>query len=126
MTAEAPSLIGLRVLLVEDEMIVSLLIEDMLQDLSCVIVGPYDRFDPALAAAKADPFDFALLDINIAGVKAYPVAEVLTSRGIPFLFLSGYGEAAVPSDHPSWRVCSKPFRSDQLVTMMREQLRAQR
>jgi CheY-like chemotaxis protein len=105
-------------------MIVSLLIEAMLEDQHCVIVGPYDRMSSALEAARTDLFDFALLDVNIAGSKAYPVAEILTERGIPFLFLSGYGQMAIPADRPDWRVCSKPFRSDQLVQMMLEQLQA--
>src|SRR5271166_5040340 len=112
------SLAGLRVLVVEDEMLVSLLIEDVLADQHCVIVGPFDGVAGALQAALTASFDLALLDVNIAGAKVYPVADVLSERGIPFLLLSGYGQAAVPREHPEWRVCSKPFKPAVLVSML--------
>ena len=109
------SLKGLRVLVVEDEMIVSLLIEDILADEGCVIVGPHHRFEGALQAARTERLDAAVLDMNLAGVLVFPVAEALAERGIPFLFLSGYGPGGVPAGHPDWRVCSKPFTSDALT-----------
>jgi DNA-binding response OmpR family regulator len=116
------SLKGSRVLVVEDEMLVSLLIEDILTDEGCTIVGPYDRFEGALVAARNETIDLAVLDVNLAGVKVFPVAEALAERGIPFLFLSGYGQGVVPAAHPEWRVCSKPFRPGDLASMLREQL----
>jgi hypothetical protein len=63
-------------------------------------------------------FDLAVLDVNLAGEMVYPVAEVLTERHIPFLFLSGYGDEAIPPGHSNWRVCAKPFRGDDLASMM--------
>jgi DNA-binding NarL/FixJ family response regulator len=69
LVAQLP-LTGLRILLVEDEMLVSLLIEELLVDQQATVVGPYCRFDTALAAAKAEQFDFAVLDVNLAGKKA--------------------------------------------------------
>jgi DNA-binding response OmpR family regulator len=117
-------LAGLRVLVVEDEMLVSLLIEDVLVDQQCVIVGPCDRLTSALEAARTEIIDLAVLDVNLAGSKVYPVANVLEGRGIPFLLLSGYGKTAVPNDHPEWRVCSKPFRPEELVAMLTEQVRS--
>ncbi|MDT7953202.1 MAG: response regulator [Acetobacteraceae bacterium] len=117
-------LVGLRVLVVEDEMLVSLLIEDILGDQQCVIVGPCDQIKPALEAARTEVIDLAILDVNIAGSKVYPVAEVLAARNVPFLLLSGYGGSAVPSNHPDWRVCSKPFRSEELVGMLIEQVQS--
>src|ERR1700710_134135 len=95
-------LAGLRVLVVEDEMLVSLLIEDVLADQLCVIVGPYDRLGGALEAARTEAIDLAVLDVNIAGRKVYPLADVLAARHIPFLLLSGYGRNAIPIDHPDW------------------------
>lgn len=118
------TLAGLRVLVVEDEMLVSLLIEDMLAEEQCVVVGPFDRVSDALAAATCESIDLAVLDVNIGGMKVYPVAEILAARRIPFLFLSGYGRQAIPSDRPGWRVCSKPFRPEELVTMLIEQMQA--
>jgi CheY-like chemotaxis protein len=114
------NLIGLRVLVVEDEMLVSLQIEDVLIDEGCVIVGPYDHVAGALAAARAEALDLAVLDVNLRGVKVFPVAEALGERNIPFVLLSGYGRSAAPAAHPEWRVCSKPFQPDDLMVMLRE------
>jgi DNA-binding response OmpR family regulator len=102
-------------LLVEDEMLVSLLIEDVLFDAGCVIVGPFDRVPDGIRAARAEYIDVAILDVNIAGIKVYPVAEILAAREIPFLFLSGYGQQALPADRPDWRACNKPFKPAELV-----------
>jgi len=113
---------GLRVLVVEDELLISLLIEDILADRHCAVIGPFDRLAGALQAAKAEAFDLAVLDVNVAGEKVYPVAEILAARCIPFLFLSGYGQAAVPKNRPEWRVCKKPFRLEDLVTMLEAQM----
>jgi CheY-like chemotaxis protein len=122
--ADISNLAGARVLVVEDEMLVSLLIEDILTDSKCIIVGPYDRVPAALEAARTLPLDAAVLDVNLAGTKIYPVAEMLSARGIPFLLLSGYGSGAVPAEHTSWQVCAKPFRAEQLLTMLIQQIAA--
>ncbi len=118
------ALAGLRVLIVEDEMLVSLLIEDTLADEDCIIVGPFDDVAGALAAAQTELIDLAVLDVNLGGVKVYPVADMLAGRGIPFLLLSGYGPNAVPSDRPDWRVCSKPFKPKELVAQLVERVGA--
>jgi CheY-like chemotaxis protein len=122
MTMPEISLAGLRVLVVEDEMLVSLMIEEILVDHHCAIVGPYATVAEAVEAARREPIDLALLDVNIGGAQVYPVADALMARRIPFLFLSGYGQSAIPHDHPDWRVCSKPFREDDLIGMLREKL----
>jgi CheY-like chemotaxis protein len=122
MNAPESVLTGLRVLVVEDEMLVSLLIEDMLADHACEIVGPFATVAEAVEAAMTEAIDIALLDVNIAGTKVYPVADVLKARRIPFLFLSGYGQSAIPRDQPDWRVCAKPFREVDLVEMLSEQM----
>jgi len=113
-----------RILVVEDEMLVSLLIEEVLTDSGCIIVGPYDRVPRALEAARTLDLDAAVLDVNLAGMKVYPVAEMLSDRGIPFLLLSGYGPGAVPAEHPSWPVCSKPFKNEELIAMLAQQIAA--
>ena len=117
-------LAGLRVLVVEDEMLVAMMIEDILDEYQCVVVGPFSRLPGALDMAQTAAIDLALLDVNLAGVKVYPVAEALAARSIPFLLLSGYGQHAVPHDHPDWQVCSKPFRAEKLVAMLVEQVKA--
>ncbi|WP_284947074.1 response regulator [Acidisoma cladoniae] len=111
-----------RVLVVEDEMLVALLIEDLLYDLGCIVIGPFGTLRKALDAAASEAFDLAVLDVNLAGERAYPVAEVLTGRNIPFVFLSGYGQSAMPRNRPEWKVCSKPFRREALATALASRL----
>lgn len=119
-------LAGLRVLVVEDEMTISLLIEDILDDEGCVVVGPFHRVTNALASAQTDAIDLAVLDVNVAGERVFPVAETLAARSIPFLLLSGYGQNALPPDHLDWMVCSKPFKPEKLVYMLRERFQTRR
>jgi DNA-binding response OmpR family regulator len=109
---------GCRVLVVDDEMLVAMLVETALEDECCIVVGPYGRLDEALAAARTEALDLAVLDINLAGELVFPVAEVLVERGVPFLLLSGYGEVALPSDRRHWPICSKPFNLGELVSTL--------
>ncbi|MEA2739023.1 MAG: hypothetical protein QOH05_2330 [Acetobacteraceae bacterium] len=119
-----PALVGKRVLIVEDEMLVALLIEDFLAELGCSTVGPCGSVAMALDAIQTEVFDMAVLDVNLGGEKVYPVAEVLAQRHIPFLFLSGYGDEAIPPDRAEWKVCAKPFRGDDLASLMSAVLEA--
>jgi DNA-binding response OmpR family regulator len=74
---------GLRVLLVEDENLVALLLEDMLAELGHTVVGPVARLDKALEIAQLEAFDVAILDVNINGEEAYPIAEALATKSTP-------------------------------------------
>ena len=118
-----PVLSGLRVLVVEDEFMIAMLIEETLADCSCVVVGPFTNLHDALAAAETAVLDVAVLDVNLRGEKVYPVTELLEARAIPFLLLSGYGTDAIPADRPEWRACSKPFSPHDLIGMLAEQVR---
>ena len=105
----------LRILLVEDEMLVAMNMEDMLRDLGHEIAGPAFRLDPALALAREAALDAAILDVNLAGERSFAIAETLAERGIPFLFATGYGLHGID---PPWRdrpVLQKPFRQSQLA-----------
>jgi CheY-like chemotaxis protein len=115
-------LAGKRVLLVEDDALVAMLLEDTLIDCGCVVVGPVAKVAEALVLAEAGALDAAIMDVNVGGEKAYPVAEALDARGIPFLLVSGYGQSAIPSGKPGWRACAKPFKNEDLVRMLREQV----
>lgn len=117
---------GLRILVVEDEMLVSLLVEDTLSDQDCMVVGPAATVKDAMHLATSEDLDGAVMDVNIGGEKAYGVAEALDRRGIPFLFVSGYGQSAVPRDRPAWRVCAKPFRGDDMIRMLTTQILSKR
>jgi DNA-binding response OmpR family regulator len=112
------NLAGLRVLVVEDEMLIAMLIEDVLADYHCIVVGPFNSVPDALEAAVSENIDLAVLDVNVAGTKIYPVAETLDGRGIPFLLLSGYGDSAVPFDRPRWQASVKPFRTNELIARL--------
>lgn len=103
-------LCGYRVLVVEDEMFVAMLLEDMLGDLGCEIVGPAASVEQALAIIEAaGTFDAAVLDVNLNGQKSYPVADALVARGVPFVFSSGYGKDSLSDGYQSYPVMQKPF-----------------
>ena len=102
----------------------ALVLQDLLADAQCDVVGPFAQLSPALEAATTMRLDFALLDVNIGGVASFPLGDALQARGIPFIFLTGYDARVLPPNRQSWRVCSKPFRGDQLVATMIEELRS--
>ena len=124
MASAAPLLAGKRVLVVEDEALVAILIENLLEDCDCTIVGPCGTVDSALLAARTETFDLAVLDVNLNGLRVYPVAELLSDRNIPFVFLSGYGDEAIPSGRDTWKVCAKPFKINDLVAMLQDAVAA--
>ena len=103
------ALSGRRVLVVEDESLVAMLLETMLEDMDCVTVGPASNVDEGLALATDGALDCALLDVNVGGVPVFPIAEALEARGIPLIFSTGYGEGGLPE---AWRgriTVQKPF-----------------
>jgi CheY-like chemotaxis protein len=106
-------------LIVEDEALVAMLVQDAVEELGFRTVGPAARVAQALQLIGDRGADAALLDVNLAGEKVYPVADVLASRNIPFVFLTGYGEAELPSrfrDRPTIR---KPFTPKQIQETLR-------
>ena len=113
------SLAGLRVLVVEDEAMIAMLVEDFLEELGCVVAGSASRLEDALAKGRAMDVDVALLDVNLAGQVSYPVAEVLQARAVPFVFTTGYGHAALPAAFQGAPVLPKPFTQSQLEEALR-------
>lgn len=111
---------GLRVLVVEDEVAISMLIEDMLGDFGCEVVGPAGGLTEALALATADGIDLAILDVNVAGQPIYPVVEALAARGVPFLFSTGYGSAGIDEPYRDRPVLPKPFGQNDLQKKLNE------
>jgi CheY-like chemotaxis protein len=107
-------LAGLRALVVEDEGSVAWLIEGMLEELGCEVAASVVTLAEALAAATDKSFDFAVLDVNLAGELVFPVAELLQRRQLPFLFSTGYGRMGVPATFRSYEVLNKPFGIDEL------------
>ncbi len=109
------SLTGLRVLVVEDEALVSMLIEDFLEELGCEVVGVASRLEDAMENARTLELDVAVLDVNLAGRLSYPVAQTLRARGVPVVFATGYGTEGLPAELQQAAVLSKPFRQEQLA-----------
>jgi DNA-binding response OmpR family regulator len=103
-----------RVLVVEDEVLVGMLIEEMLQELGYEPMALSTHLDEALSLARTAAFDFALLDINLNGKQSFPVADVLRARGLPFLFATGYGSRILGSSYADTPVLQKPFSLDEL------------
>lgn len=125
MTAASAPLSGLRVLLVEDEAIVAMLIEEMLSDLGCVVVevaGTVSR-GLALAADKDLRIDGAVLDVNLGGEAVYPVAEALIAKGVPFIFSTGYSTAGVQARYADVPVLAKPYEMSALKRQLVRALR---
>ncbi|MDO8323029.1 MULTISPECIES: response regulator [unclassified Phenylobacterium] len=116
----APDLAGLRVLVVEDEMMVSMLIEDMLTDLGCIVVGPAARLDEAIALAEGEQIDCAVLDVNLGGQPIFPLADILRAKGAPFAFATGYGDAGLRDVDKGSLVLQKPFRETDLARILGE------
>lgn len=99
-----------RVLVVEDESLVAMLLETILEDMGCTIVGPVATVEEGLAAvAGEDSLDAALLDVNVAGREVFPIAEALKARGVPFVFSTGYGEGGLPDAWRGQPTVQKPF-----------------
>jgi DNA-binding response OmpR family regulator len=109
------SLRGARVLVVEDEAMLSLNLETMPLELGYVVAGTADKLDDALRIARSSEFDVTLLDVNLGGKRADPVAEAVRARGI--VFVTGYGKTAA-----SGLVIAKPYDAAALERMLNEAL----
>lgn len=113
------SLDRLRILVVEDELIIALNLEDMLGAFGCEVVGPFAHISEAEQAARTEPLDGALLDVNVRGRLVYPVAETLLARGVPVLFCSGYSDTSImPERFASVPQMSKPYAENSLREAM--------
>lgn len=114
----AELLSGLRVLVVEDEMLVLMNIEDMLADLGCESVSGAATADKALAMIDLQSFDIAVVDVNLDGSTSYPVADALAARGVPFVFSTGYSGQSMKDGYRDRPVLGKPYRNADLVEVL--------
>jgi DNA-binding response OmpR family regulator len=94
-SARPDGLAGLRILVVEDEMLVAMMVEDMLRGMGCDVVGPAGSVEDALVEIRGQHLDGALLDINLQGRDSSPLAEALRDREVPFLVVTGYGRTEI-------------------------------
>lgn len=109
-----PWLKGKRILVVEDEALIAVMVEDMLTDMGSVVVGPAASIQDALALVHTEAIDAAILDVNVRGERIDPVAEALFARGIPVLFATGYGEVRLASGAKA-AVIDKPYTQEKLA-----------
>ena len=103
------TLAGKRILVLEDEPVIGFAIEDMLETLGCEVAGIAFHIVDALALLDAQPFDLAVLDVNIHGASSYPVADLLAGRGVPFVFATGYGHMVRPERFAAVPTITKPY-----------------
>ena len=103
-----------RVLIVEDEGLIAMLLEELMGRMGYEVVAISATLEEALERARIVSVDFAMLDINLNGKESLPVAAVLRGRGIPFLFATGYGDSASAGEFADVLVIEKPFSRDAL------------
>lgn len=110
---------GRRVLVVEDEMLIAMLIEDALTDAGMEVVGPVAAVEAALTILENEPVDSIVLDMNLNGRNAMPIADAAAEKAIPFIVMSGYGHAAIGKHHAA-PVLSKPFNPAKLIEILHQ------
>lgn len=105
--------LGLRIFIVEDDMLVALNLEDMLVDLGCSVLGPATRLDDARGMIGEDfAADVALLDVNVGGEPVFPVAEILAKKRIPIVFATGYDRGGLPEEWRDRTILQKPYSQE--------------
>ena len=113
-----------RILVVEDELMIRMLLEDMLGELGYTVAAEAGRLEDALAAAQSAEIDVAILDVNLNGQPILPVADALAARGTPFVFATGYGERGLPEPYRDRPTLKKPFQLEGLKQMLDHALKA--
>jgi len=111
-----------RILVVEDELMIRMLLEDMLGELGYTVAAEAARIEEALEAAKNADFDIAILDVNLNGQPISPVADALVARGMPVVFATGYGERGLPEPYRDRPTLKKPFQMEGLKQMLQTAL----
>jgi CheY-like chemotaxis protein len=107
-----------RLLLVEDEALVGMMMRDALDDIGFDVTGPVGSLADARIAAIADGIDGAVLDINLAGEMVFPVADLLRARGVPFIFVTGYDPESIDPKFAGIPVLQKPVSRDALEQVL--------
>lgn len=112
-----------RILLVEDESLIAMMMKEILIDLGYQVIGPYARNDDALAAIQQEPIAGAMLDLNINGETVYPVADALASRHIPFILVTGYDSQSIDRRFESVPTLQKPIEARSLEHLLRAMIK---
>jgi CheY-like chemotaxis protein len=104
----------MRVFLVDDETLILMMTADMLESLGHEVVAEASTVEKAAALAKAADYDIAVLDVSIAGTRINPVVEIIAGRNLPFIFVTGYSDHALPDEFRDRPHLQKPFAPDRL------------
>ena len=115
-------LLNRKVLVVEDEMMIAMLIEDMLDEFGCKLVGPATNVPRALELIGKESIDVAVLDLNLDGKDTYAIADALQRKSVPFIFATGYGSTGLRQEYGNRPVLQKPFQARDLSTALTEAL----
>ena len=111
-----------KVLVVEDEMMIAMLIEDMLDEFGCRLVGPATSVPRALELIGNELIEIAILDLNLDGKDTYAIADALQRNNVPFIFATGYGSAGLRQEYENRPVLQKPFQQKELETALADAL----
>lgn len=109
-----PTTTPARILVVEDEYLIRMLLEDMLTDLGHTVAAAVGTIAEATELAAEGDFNCAVLDVNLDGQEIFPVADILMKRGMPFVFVTGYGEGSLPDAYRGCPALQKPFQAERL------------
>lgn len=112
--AQRQSIAGKRILVVEDEPLIGMVLTDYLTDAGCIPIGPAPNLDRAMMLIREETFDAALVDGNLAGRSVDEIAVALTQRRTPFAFVTGYGREALPLGFQEAMIVEKPFTQEQV------------
>ena len=115
-------LVGRRVLIVEDDPVIAATQKMILEGAGCTVLDPAPGVEAALRTIGAHRVDLALLDVNLGDEKVYPVADALAARGVPFVFLTGYGSETLPPVHRARPCVTKPCDDDDLLAALSDAL----
>jgi CheY-like chemotaxis protein len=107
-----------RVLVVEDEMMIAMLIEDMLEEFGCTLVGPATTVPRALDLIAKENVEIAVLDLNLDGQDTYAIADALRQQNVPFIFATGYGSTGLRQEYGNRPVLQKPFQAQALESAL--------
>jgi DNA-binding response OmpR family regulator len=113
-----------RILVVEDEALVAMLVEDALNDAGFAVIGPAATVAEAMSLLEAERPDAVVLDLNLAGVTSTPIADLLAARRIPYVIATGYGASGLPPGHQDAMVLAKPYDPADLTAMLDRMCRA--
>jgi CheY-like chemotaxis protein len=111
-----------KVLVVEDEMLIAMLIEDMLDEFGCKLVGPATSVPRALDLISKEQVEVAVLDLNLDGQDTYAIADALQRKKVPFIFATGYGSTGLRKEYGNLPVLQKPFQTKDLETALAQAL----